>query len=129
MSPCTILATATRHLVFALAVMALGSLNRHGSSLHAADPAFRIVTAEFVYDSAPSPSCHASTIVGTKDGLLAAWFAGTREGDKDVGIWSARHDGKMWTAPIEVADGVQPDGTRHPCWNPVLYRHSGDGVL
>jgi predicted neuraminidase len=28
-------------------------------------------------------------------------------------------DGK-WTAPVEVANGVQADGTRHPCWNPVL---------
>ena len=26
-----------------------------------------------------------------------------------------------WTAPVEVANGVQPDGTRHPCWNPVLF--------
>ena len=26
-----------------------------------------------------------------------------------------------WTAPVEVATGVQPDGTRHPCWNPVLF--------
>jgi predicted neuraminidase len=22
---------------------------------------------------------------------------------------------------VEVATGVQPDGTRHPCWNPVLF--------
>ena len=23
--------------------------------------------------------------------------------------------------PLEVATGVQADGTRHPCWNPVLF--------
>ena len=27
----------------------------------------------------------------------------------------------QWTAPVEVANGVQADGTRHPCWNPVLF--------
>ena len=26
-----------------------------------------------------------------------------------------------WGAPVEVANGVQADGTRHPCWNPVLF--------
>src|SRR5208282_5754603 len=27
-----------------------------------------------------------------------------------------------WTAPIEVANGLQTDGTRNPCWNPVLFQ-------
>jgi len=88
-----------------------------------------VIAAEFIYDTAPFASCHASTIVGTKDGLIAAWFAGVREGTPDVGVWLSRHDGKAWSAPVEVADGVQTDGTRFPCWNPVLYRHSDAGIL
>src|SRR5262249_8800087 len=24
--------------------------------------------------------------------------------------------------PVEAFTGVQPDGVRHPCWNPVLYQ-------
>jgi predicted neuraminidase len=76
---------------------------------------------EFIFESAPFPSVHASTIAETKDGLVAAWFGGTREGASDVGIWvSRRVDGK-WTAPVEVGTGQQPDGTRHPTWNPVLF--------
>ena len=35
----------------------------------------------------PFPSCHASTIEETDNGLIAAWFGGTAEKDPDVGIW------------------------------------------
>ena len=77
--------------------------------------------AEFIFESAPFASAHASAIVETPDGLAAAWFGGTREGANDVGIWMSRRVSGKWTAPIEVATGVQPDGTRLPTWNPVLF--------
>jgi predicted neuraminidase len=77
--------------------------------------------SEFLFDTAPFASAHASTIAETPDGLVAAWFGGTREGAPDVGIWSARRVNGAWERPIEVATGVQADGTRHPCWNPVLF--------
>ena len=92
-------------------------------------PSPAIVTSEFVFERAPFPSAHASTIVETRDGLVAAWFGGTRERDPDVGIWVSRHDGARWSAPVEVANGVQPDGTRHPCWNPVLFQASKGPLL
>ncbi len=78
---------------------------------------------------APFPSAHASTIVETRDGLLAAWFGGSEEGHPDVGIWVSRHDGAGWSAPVEVANGLQSDGTRHPCWNPVLFQPSRGPLL
>jgi predicted neuraminidase len=77
--------------------------------------------AEFIFESAPFASAHASTIAETRGGLVAAWFGGTREGASDVGIWLSRRVGGTWTAPVEVATGVQADGTRHPTWNPVLF--------
>jgi predicted neuraminidase len=80
-----------------------------------------VLLSEFIYETAPFPSAHASTIASTKDGLVAAWFGGAREGAPDVGIWVARHVSGKWTAPVEVATGVQADGKRHPCWNPVLF--------
>ena len=87
-----------------------------------------IVVSEFIYERARFPSAHASTIVETPDGLVAAWFGGTAERHPDVGIWVSRHDGRVWSAPVEVANGAQPDGTRHPCWNPVLFQ-APDGPL
>ena len=81
-----------------------------------------IVKSEFIYETAPFPSCHASTIVETKSGLVTAWFGGTREKGPDVGIWTSRNAEGQWTAPIEIANGIQPDGKRHPCWNPVLFQ-------
>lgn len=81
-----------------------------------------VVTTEFIYETAPFPQCHASTIVESKGSLVAAWFGGTREKHPDVGIWVARHEAGKWTAPMEAANGVQTDGSRHPCWNPVLFQ-------
>lgn len=81
-----------------------------------------ILRSEFIYESAPFPSCHATTIVETRESLVAAWFGGTKEGAKDVAIWSARYSNGTWSAPVEVANGLQSDGTRHPCWNPVLFQ-------
>ena len=84
----------------------------------AAEPG--LVKSEFLYETAPFPSCHASTIVETQSGkLVAAFFGGTDEKNPDVGIWVSRLVDGTWTAPVEVANGVQADGKRHPCWNPV----------
>lgn len=80
-----------------------------------------IVGSEFVFESAPFASAHASTVVETHDGLVTAWFGGTREGAADVGIWLSRQTSGAWTSPIEIANGAEADGTRVPCWNPVLF--------
>ncbi len=86
--------------------------------------------SEFIYEHAPFPSCHASTLAETKTGLVAAWFGGTDEKNPDVGIWFARHDGRVWSAPVEVANGIQADGKpRQPCWNPVLFQRPGGPLL
>ena len=87
-----------------------------------------LVRSEFIFEKAPFDSAHASTIAETKGGLVAAWFGGTREGADDVGIWVSRQVKGQWTAPVEVATGQQPDGKRHPCWNPVLFAMP-DGTL
>ena len=81
-----------------------------------------VVRSEFIYETAPFPSCHASTIEETKSGLIAAWFGGTAERNPDVGIWVARHEKGHWTIPVEVATGVGFTEKRLPCWNPVLFQ-------
>jgi len=89
-----------------------------------------IVMSELIFEKAPFAECHASTIVESNDGLVVAFFGGTQEKNPDVGIWLSRSIGGKWTAPLEVANGVQPDGTRFPCWNPVLFQiPTGDLLL
>ena len=97
------------------------------SPADAGDPA--VLKSEFIYETAPFPSCHATTLAETRDGLVAAWFGGTREGNPDVGIWSSRLERDGWTAPVELANGIQPDGKRHPCWNPVLFATGPDELI
>lgn len=82
-----------------------------------------ILLEEFIYESAPFPSCHAVTLVETADGtLMAAWFGGYHEGHKRVGIWTSRKINGKWTPPVEAANGLQDDGRYLPCWNPVLFQ-------
>jgi len=80
------------------------------------------IQSEFVYEKAPFPSCHASTLAETPDALVCAWFGGTAERNKDVGIWVARKIGEKWTDPLEVANGVISSTERYPTWNPVLFQ-------
>ncbi len=87
-----------------------------------------VVRAEFIFEKAPFPQCHASTLAETKTGLVAAWFGGIREKHPDVGIWVSRHVGGKWGEPVQVADGKQGDGKQLPCWNPVLFQPK-DGPL
>jgi predicted neuraminidase len=81
-----------------------------------------LMKSEFIFETAPFPSCHASTIAETKDGLVAAWFGGTAERNPDVCIWVSRCVGGSWTAPVQVADGVVSPTNRYPTWNPVLFQ-------
>ncbi len=82
-----------------------------------------ILHVEFLNEKAPYPECHASTIVESGPGqLAAAWFGGTKERNPDVGIWFTRQESGKWLRPVEVANGVQVSGPRYPTWNPVLFQ-------
>lgn len=78
--------------------------------------------SEFIYEHAPFPSCHASTLAETTHGLVAAWFGGTAERNPDVCIYVSRHEKGRWTPPVAVADGVGFATNRLPTWNPVLFQ-------
>ncbi|EAZ80952.1 sialidase family protein [Algoriphagus machipongonensis] len=90
----------------------------------------KILKSEFIYENAPFPSCHASTLVETPDGIMAAWFGGTYERHPDVSIYTALLSDGSWSTPKMVADGVENKDFRNPTWNPVLYRNpNGQLVL
>lgn len=82
------------------------------------------VSGELIFslEHRPTPQCHASTIVETPGGLVAAWFGGKHEKNKDVGIWLSHLVNGTWESPVEVANGIQNNITRYPCWNPVLFQ-------
>jgi predicted neuraminidase len=96
---------------------------------HAASNPPAVLKSEFIFESAPFPQCHASTIAETKHGLVAAWFGGTHERHPDVGIWLSQNTNGHWTAPVEVANGVQSPTNRFPCWNPVLFQQPNGQLL
>jgi predicted neuraminidase len=111
-------------------LLCLGLVLAARGVLAAESPA--VLVHEFIYEQAPYPSSHASTIVEAASGeLVAAWFGGTAEKNPDVGIWVARFDAKArrWLPSVEVANGVQADGRRHPTWNPVLFQPRGGEPL
>lgn len=79
-----------------------------------------ILIDEFIFDTAPFPESHASTIVETPKGLVAAWFGGTKEKNPDCCIWVSRQVNNTWTVPVRVADGIIGNQEKRACWNPVL---------
>jgi predicted neuraminidase len=88
-----------------------------------------LVAEEFIFEVAPFRSCHASTVAQAGDGLVAAWFGGSRESESDVSIWLARRGEGGWSKPELVADGRQPGGQRHATWNPVLFQPRGGRLV
>jgi len=78
----------------------------------------------FVVGEGRFASTHAATLAATGDGLVAAWFAGTREGAADVAIWLAREARGRWEEPERVAHD-----RRHPAWNPVLHATASGALL
>ncbi len=79
---------------------------------------------EFIYETAPFPSCHASTVIELRNGdIMSAWFGGTDEGNPDVAIWSSQRSAGKWSAPQELV--------REPniaTFNPVFF-YTKDGKL
>ena len=105
-----------------------------GSALLAQEPfsgTDAIVKSEFIYRNQDVwfPSCHASTIAETDDGLIASWFGGTAEKNPDVCIWVSRFTNGKWTIPVEVANGIQHKTLRYPTWNPALFNTGKEIIL
>ena len=103
-------------------ILVLNVLSAYAQNNSLANRKVKVLESEFIYENAPFPKCHASTIVETREGLLAAWFGGTHERHPDVCIYtSAKIKGK-WSVPVMVANGIISDSLRYPCWNPVLFQ-------
>lgn len=112
-----------QRLVLAVVLTCLAVTTSADNDLPKPDPS-RLVSSELIYSVAdkPTPQCHASTICERSDGLVAAWFGGTREKDPDVGIWFSRQVDGAWKKPVELVDGSEGEDQEYACWNPVLFQ-------
>ena len=117
-----------RITVLTLFVVTLTSLAAYADDLKLPEPAepgnSGVLSARLIYEvaDAPTPQCHASTIVETKYGLVAAWFGGAHEKNPDVGIWLSRNVDGKWTTPVELVNGSENEELEYACWNPVLFQ-------
>ena len=86
-------------------------------------------------DERPFAQCHAATLLRRADGcFVAAWFGGSYEGHRDVGIWAAQRrvddaskqsftpPGARWSPPRLIA---RVGNRAH--WNPVLFALDAEG--
>jgi len=88
-----------------------------------AQNSWKIARKELIFKDPPFAECHASTIVEVNpQTIMAAYFGGTREGHKDVGIWMSTQVNGKWNKPALIANGVINDSLRYPTWNPVLFK-------
>jgi len=86
-------------------------------------------TEELIMSEPPFKQCHASTLIELGSGkILAAWFGGSREGAKDVEIWSSALSRGKWSKPVSVANGIAGERLRYPTWNPVLFKEKGGAL-
>ena len=89
------------------------------------------ISAGLIYqlEERPTPQCHASTIVGTHSGLVAAWFGGAHEKHPDVGIWLSMEEQGKWMRPVQVVNGAEGEDKDYACWNPVLFQPSSGSLM
>lgn len=79
----------------------------------------------FSPQSLPFQICHASNLCILDDGtVLAAWFAGSKEGEADVGIWCSRKTQTGWSEPVMIAHDKE-----EAHWNPVMFQKQTGEVL
>ena len=102
------------------------------TGMGAGDGATPLFAREFLDPIDAAPSVHAATVTMLAGGdLLAAWFAGTREGASDVAIYLARWDrstgrwGRPWKWLDAASAGRQLGRHVKKLGNPVLHRDIG----
>ena len=82
------------------------------------------IKEKIVRNNIPFNECHASTLLQLKNGgFIAAWFAGTKEGNNDVAIWITRRDSNGWATPETIIKL-----NYKPHWNPVLFRNNAGEI-
>ena len=92
-------------------------------------PQLSNITQTYIFEQPVTNNCHAATLVETTpNNLLAAWFGGTHEGAKDVGIYTSSYNGKTWSSPNCLIKPLITETDTLPCWNPVLFKSQSNNL-
>lgn len=80
-----------------------------------------------------TPAAHSSSFTNLPNGdIIAFWFAGTKEGNPDVKIWSSIFHNHRWESPRPIVDSKMVSTSNHryvvKIGNPVVYR-AENGIL
>lgn len=77
----------------------------------------------FITEKPITTNSHAATLVEIKPNeIMAAWFGGSYEGAKDVGIYFSTYKNKTWSAPQNLIKPLIKEKDTLACWNPVLFK-------
>ena len=81
------------------------------------------ITNTFITLKSVTTNSHAATLVEIKPNeIMAAWFGGSYEGAKDVGIYFSTYKNKIWSQPQNLIKPLVKQSDTLACWNPVLFR-------
>lgn len=89
----------------------VSKVNKHSKNIALIKPTIAHPQLDWLPDTG-APSVHAASLIALKEeGIRAFWFAGSREGAKDVVIYSSVYDplSARWSAPIVVMDRVSAE--------------------
>ncbi|MGY5356108.1 sialidase family protein [Wenyingzhuangia sp. IMCC45467] len=86
-------------------------------------PQLSNITQTYIAAPPVTHNSHSATLeeINTKQ-LMAAWFGGSYEGAKDVGIYTATYQNKKWSQPKNIITPLVKNNDTLPCWNPVLFK-------
>jgi len=96
-----------------------------GEEMEDSEPQEGVLDSGLIFDHGPDlPSSHASTIYAMPDGtVMAAWYSGSAEANRDVAVYGSRYKDGEWSKPEVIADTPgKPEG------NPVLWTDKDDKV-
>ncbi len=111
--------------------IAPGFVLEQEAALGKAAPAMKM---GYACEACPTPSVHGANLIETRDGLLATWFGGAREGATDVALWGADYSAQSrnWSAPHRIIGAAETQAAlgRHikTVGNSVLARDDNGGL-
>lgn len=86
-------------------------------------PEVKSIKTTYIANPPKTTNSHAATLLEyLPNEIMTAWFGGSYEGAKDVGIYASKLKEGIWTSTQLVVKPTIIKGDTLPCWNPVLFK-------